>query len=100
MAAIRETNEQYYAGTQMLRADAAGSAGQVFTFTFNTALSLGSATSWDPTVNEYALNNFKIYTSATGTPGTWAEYILAYSVETTPVGPNINSLIIIKYVSI
>ena len=95
MAAIRETNEQYYAGTQMLRADAVGSAGQVFTFTFNTALSLGSATSWDPTVNEYALNNFKIYTSATGTPGTWAEYILAYSVETTPVGPNINSLITI-----
>jgi|TARA_R100000700_G_C3176837_1_gene151846 hypothetical protein len=95
MAAINETNEQYYSGTQILQADAAGSAGQVFTFTFDTELSLGSATSWDPTVNEYALNNFKIYTSATGTPGTWVEYILAYTVTTTPIGPNVNSLITI-----
>ena len=95
MAVIKETNEQYYAGTQILRGDAGGSAGQTFTFTFNTSLSLGNTSSWDPTVNEYALNNFKIYTSATGTGGTWVEYILAYTVTTTPVGPNVNSLITI-----
>jgi len=98
MASIRETNEQYYAGTQTLRGDAVGTAGQSFTFTFNTPLSLGSDSSWDPTVNEYALNNFKIYTSATATAGTWVEYILAYTVTTTPVGPNVNSLITITAV--
>ena len=95
MALIRETNEQYYVGTQQFRGDAGGTAGQSFTFTFNTALSLGSAGSWDPTVNEYALNNFKIYTSATATPGTWVEYILAYTISNTPVGPNINSVLTI-----
>ena len=95
MALIRETNQQYYVGVQQFQGDAGGTAGQVFTCTFNTDLSLGSTTSWDPTVNEYALNNFKIYTSATGTAGTWAEYILAYTVQNTPVGSNVNSLITI-----
>ena len=60
MASIRETNEQYYAGIQSVIAT--GVADEVLpTFTFNTALSLGSATSFSPTVPEYALNNFKIY---------------------------------------
>ena len=97
MGVIRETNEQYYAGTQVLRGDAGGSAGQTFTFTFNTALSLGSTTSYDPTVTEYALNNFKIYTSATGTGpiNTWTEYTSAYTLVTKPSGPNTNSLITI-----
>ena len=95
MALIRETNQQYYVGVQQFQGDAGGTAGQVFTCTFNTDLSLGSTTSWDPTVNEYALNNFKIYTSATGTAGTWAEYVLAYTVQNTPVRSNVNSLITI-----
>ena len=93
MASIRETNEQYYAGTQTVVA--AGGVGETFTFTFNTPLSLGSTTSYDPTVPEYALNNFKIYYSATGTGpiNTWTEYTAQYTLKTTPIGPNINSLI-------
>ena len=43
-------------GVQQFQGDVGGTVGQVFTCTFNTDLSLGSTTSWDPTVNEYALN--------------------------------------------
>jgi len=92
MALIRETNEQYYVGTETVIAT--GAVNEVLSaFTFNTTLSLGSTGSWDPTVNEYALNNFKIYESATGLSGSWTEYILSYALSTTLVGPNVNSII-------
>jgi len=69
---ITETAQQYYAGAQGFRGDGA----QVdFTTTFNTDLYLGS---WDPTNVDYALNNFKIYTSASGTPGSYAEYVTTF----------------------
>jgi hypothetical protein len=71
---ITETNKQYYAGAQGFRALTA-LQNQEFTTSFNTDLIFGSS---DPTQANYALNNFKLYTSADGV--TYAEYILAYTV--------------------
>ena len=70
---IVETNEQYYAGAQGF-ISAAGQ-NQTFTSTFNIDLILGS---FDPTQVNYALNNFKLYTSADDI--TYTEYVLAYTV--------------------
>ena len=42
---IQETNLQYYAGAQIIYTPVANS---IYTFTFNTYLVLGSATSWNP----------------------------------------------------
>ena len=81
---ITETNSQYYAGAQgFVVTEPAGQ--NEFTFTFNTPLNLGS---YDPNVAEYALNNFKLYSSPDGI--TYTEYILAYTVT---VQQNGNSLI-------
>ena len=71
---IVETNEQYYAGAQGFIVAITGA--QAFTTTFNTNLVLGSS---DPTQINYALNNFKLYTSIDGGV-TYTEYILTYSV--------------------
>ena len=71
---ITETNEQYYAGAQGFRALTA-LQNQDFTTSFNTDLIFGSS---DPTQANYALNNFKLYTSADGI--TYTEYILAYTI--------------------
>ena len=74
MSRITETNQQYYQGSQNFR----GTGGALtMTTTFNTNLVYGS---WDPNEEDYALNNFKIYTSLTGFPGSWSEYITEYSV--------------------
>ena len=71
---ITETNSQYYAGAQGFVVTAV--AGQNdFTFTFNTTLILGDP---DPAQTDYALNNFKLYTSADGI--TYTEYILPYAL--------------------
>ena len=78
MPLITETNQQYYQGAQGFRGNSDGDAGQVFTTTFNTDLVLGS---YDPSEVDYALNNFKIYTSTTGLPGSWSEYTNAYTVS-------------------
>ena len=78
---ITETNRQYYEGTQ-------GFIAQLntieFTTTFNTDLVFGS---WDPNEINYALNNFKLYTSPTGLPGTFDEYILEYAVINNTIIP-------------
>ena len=75
---ITETNQQYYQGAQGFRgASQAPFNGQTFTTTFNTDLVFGS---YDPNNVNYALNNFKIYTSATGLPSSWSEYTSDYSV--------------------
>ena len=71
---ITETNSQYYAGAQMFVATADQT---IFTATFNTEITFGSA---DPTSEDYNQNNFRLYTSATGNPGTFAEYTSAYTV--------------------
>ena len=71
---ITETNSQYYAGAQGFVVTAV--AGQNdFTFTFNTNLILGNS---DPAQTDYALNNFKLYSSADGI--TYTEYILPYTL--------------------
>jgi len=74
---ITETNSQYYAGAQGFVVSAPGGQND-FTFTFNTLLKLGSTASFDPAIAEYALNNFKLYSSADGI--TYTEYILPYTV--------------------
>jgi hypothetical protein len=71
---VQETNAQYYAGSQTFLADGTSNT---FTTTFNTDLVLGS---YDPTSVNYANNNFKLYTSPSGIPGTYNEYTQAYSV--------------------
>jgi hypothetical protein len=74
MSLITETNQQYYQGAQGFRGDNTTLA---FKTTFDTDLVLGS---FDPNNINYALNNFKLYTSSTGIPGSYSEYITQYTV--------------------
>ena len=76
MGLITETNQQYYQGAQGFLST--GSNSQVYPTTFDTDLVLGD---WNPANADYALNNFKLYTSPSGLPGTYVEYLLAYSIE-------------------
>jgi len=71
---ITETNSQYYAGSQTFEAPIANST---ITATFDTDLIFGS---FDPTTAGYNLNNFRLYVSALGLPGTFQEYISDYTV--------------------
>jgi len=71
---ITETNRQYYEGAQGFVV----TGGQTsFVTTFNTDLIFGD---WNPANTNYALNNFKLYTSPTGLPGTFSEYLSTYTV--------------------
>jgi hypothetical protein len=76
---ITETNRQYYEGAQGFRSEIGTTE---FTTTFNTDLVFGS---WDPNEINYALNNFKLYTSPTGFPGTFEEYVLEYTVSNNTI---------------
>ena len=71
---ITETNRQYYEGAQGFKGDEVTDS---FLTTFNTDLIFYS---WDPSNVDYVLNNFKIYTSTTGFPGTFQEFIDPYNV--------------------
>ena len=72
---ITETNQQYYAGAQGFTVtDIAGQSN--FTFTFNTNLILGDP---NPANTDYALNNFKLYSSSDGI--NYIEYVLAYTLD-------------------
>ena len=82
MALITENNQQYYQGSQGFRGT--GNA-LTITTTFNTDLVFTDANSWNPASENYALNNFKIYTSTTGFPGSWSEYLLQYSVANNAI---------------
>ena len=73
---VTETNQQYYQGAQVFISD--GSASQTFKTTFNTNLVFGS---FNPAVVDYTLNNFKLYTSATGLPNSFVEYTTTYTVS-------------------
>ena len=73
---IQEQNVQYYAGAQIIYTPVATTT---YTFTFNTALSLGSTTSWNPTDPDYTLNNFYIYTSPNGLSN-WTLYNTAFTL--------------------
>tara|TARA_B100001093_G_scaffold259933_1_gene248451 strand:+ start:1629 stop:2903 length:1275 start_codon:yes stop_codon:yes gene_type:complete len=84
MGLIKETNEQYYAGSQIIPGDGLTTITSV-TFNFETPLKLGATSDanspWDPTSTYYALNNFKIYKSPTGLPGSFEEIITPYGVS-------------------
>ena len=71
---ITETNAQYYAGSQTFEAPIVNST---IAATFDTDLIFGS---FDPTAAGYNLNNFRLYVSPLGVPGTFVEYTLAYTV--------------------
>jgi len=71
---ITETNRQYYEGAQGFIATGTQTS---FVTTFNTDLIFGD---WNPANTNYALNNFKLYTSFTGLPGTFSEYTFIYTV--------------------
>ena len=100
MALITETNQQYYQGAEGFRGDAGNTTGQAFTTTFNTDLVFGGGTAWDPADENYALNNFKIYTSSTGMAGSWTEYTSAYSVASNTItitgSPGANIYIVVQ----
>jgi hypothetical protein len=74
MSLITETNQQYYQGAQGFRGNNVKTS---FPTTFNTDLILGH---YDPDNINYSLNNFKLYTSATGLPGDYEEYITEFFV--------------------
>ena len=77
----QETNQQYYQGAQpFLVTDAAGQT--AFPTTFDTDLIFGSS---DPIDIDYALNNFKVYTSTTGLPGSFTEYTSTYTVSNNTI---------------
>jgi hypothetical protein len=95
MALVTETNQQYYQGAQVfLSASVLPTPNnQTFTTTFDTNLVFGS---YDPTETNYALNNFKLYTSLSGLPGTFVEYTSAYTVQNNTI--SISGLLVSTYV--
>jgi len=100
MALITETNQQYYQGAQGFRGN--GTTGP-FTTTFDTSLVFTDVDSWNPNNVNYALNNFKIYTSTTGFPGSWTEYILQYNIVNNTITFNVapvNNLFIVVQLKI
>ena len=80
MGLITENNRQYYEGAQGFRGD--GTTVR-FQCTFDTDLVFYSA---NPTDINYPLNNFKLYSSATGIPGSWSEVTSGYTVGSSEVG--------------
>jgi hypothetical protein len=81
MALVTETNQQYYQGAQVFLIPTTGTE-QEFTTTFDTDLVFGSSDNSD--IN-YALNNFKLYLSPSGLPGTFQEYEDPYTVENNTI---------------
>ena len=94
MSLITETNQQYYQGAQGFRGDNVKTS---FKTTFNTDLILGN---FDPENINYSLNNFKLYTSSTGLPGDYEEYITEYTVVgnviTFPIAPATGLYIVVQ----
>jgi hypothetical protein len=74
MSLITENNRQYYEGSQGFIGNGFTTD---FTTTFNTNLEWFAASSSN--IN-YARNNFKIYSSTSGLPGSWSEILSGYSV--------------------
>jgi len=92
MSLITETNRQYYEGAQSFRGN-----GSTFKFetTFNTNLEWFAASNSD--IN-YAKNNFKLYTSVNGLPGSWVEVLENYTVSKNTISffsPPANDLYIV-----
>ena len=94
---ITETNAQYYAGSQTFEAPVLNSK---LISTFDTDLIFGS---YDSTTAEYNLNNFKLYVSPLGIPGTFVEYTSEYTVLnnviTLNTAPQVNEWFVIQLLS-
>jgi hypothetical protein len=75
MSLLTENNRQYYEGAQGFQGDGTNAS---FTTTFNTDLVFGAASN---TAVDYPLNNFKLYSSASGAPSSWSEVVSGYSVS-------------------
>ena len=84
---IQETNLQYYAGAQIIYTSVGATTS--YTFTFNTTLVLGSATSWNPVDPNFTLNNFRIYTSPNGISN-FTEFTTAFTLTVNTTGSVIN----------
>ena len=98
---VTETAQQYFQGSQGFRGDVGNTAGQSFITSFDTDLYLGSTASWLPTDPDYGLNNFKIYTSSTAIPGTWSEWVTAFTVTngktiTLAAAPGASEFIVVQ----
>jgi hypothetical protein len=92
MSLITENNRQYYEGAQGFRGDGTTVS---FTTTFNTDLEWYAASGSD--IN-YANNNFKLYSSSNGLPGSWSEVTTGYTVSgntITYTDAPVNSLYIV-----
>ena len=76
---VTETNQQYYQGAQVF---VAVNNQKDFVATFNTDLVLGSV---NPTETNYALNNFKLYKSQTGLPGSFLEVTSGYTIASNTI---------------
>jgi len=81
MSLVTETNQQYYQGAQVFLIPTTGTE-QEFPTTFDTDLIFGS---YDSTDVNYALNNFKLYLSPNGLPGSFQEYEDPYTVENNTI---------------
>ena len=79
MSLITENNRQYYEGAQGFTGDGTTTA---FTTTFNTNLDWYEASNSE---TNYAKNNFKIYGSTSGLPGSWSEILSGYSVASNTI---------------
>jgi hypothetical protein len=94
---ITETNSQYYSGSQTFEAPIVNSTIKA---TFDTDLIFGS---YDPTTAGYNLNNFKLYVSQLGIPGSFVEYTSSYTVSnniiTLDTPPQSNEWFVIQLLS-
>ncbi len=94
MALLTENNRQYYEGAQGFQGDGSKFS---FTTTFNTDLIFGAASNAEVS---YGLNNFKLYSSAAGGPGTWTELLSGYTVSKNTiifdVAPALNEYIVVQ----
>ena len=92
---ITETNRQYYEGAQgFIVIDENPGPGPAlptssFTTTFNTDLIFGND---NPNNPDYALNNFKLYTSPNGTPGSFTEVLGSNGIPGSKYGVTGNTI--------
>ena len=63
---IKETNQQYYVGTQSNIASYTNLVLDTMVYTFDEVLEIGSLDSWDPSNYQYHLNNFYVEVSPDG----------------------------------
>ena len=97
MSQITETNAQYYQGAQGFREDG------VFAGNYKTTFDTGLVFYTSDAANEnYALNNFKVYSSATGMPGTFVEtagvgaFTVANNIISFAVVPPVGTFIAVQ----